>query len=220
MCSGAGAVRSSQAKFRRRRIGSGVCSAGWTLIQCASNLTRRMKQGRGILYVKWGTKADAAMQRSITSARAVHPELPVHVHELPPTSRLLDKPKMFDATPFEETVFLDGDTVVLDRLDFAFDKSRDFGLACCICECPWARRFHGIEGDTIEYNTGVLFFTSKSEPVFRAWADNCARIDSPLRLPPGRPSGAHRSDQPGFAKAVSDLNYCPFVLPMNWNYRP
>jgi hypothetical protein len=43
-------------------------------------------------------------------------------------------------TPFEETLFLDADTVPLGRLDFGFEQAQRFGLACCICEVPWARR--------------------------------------------------------------------------------
>src|SRR4029079_12054427 len=118
------------------------------------------KAKRGILYVKWGPN-NSVLERSLRSVRAIHPELPVHVQELtgPPTPTLLDKARMMEWTPFEETVFLDVDTVVLDRLDFGFAMAAKHGLACCICECPWARRYGGISGDLVEYNTGVLFFT-------------------------------------------------------------
>jgi hypothetical protein len=36
---------------------------------------------------------------------------------------------MLEVTPFEETLFLDNDTVVLGRLDYGFQKASQFGLA-------------------------------------------------------------------------------------------
>ena len=90
---------------------------------------------RGILYVKWGPNT-AVLDRSIRSAQALHPELPIHIHQLPDNSSLLDKAALFDASPFEETLFLDVDTVVLNRLDFGFEMATRYGLACCICENP------------------------------------------------------------------------------------
>src|SRR5438552_10060250 len=133
---------------------------------------------RGIMYVKWGPN-DAVLARALESVKAIHPELPVHVHQLPDGSTLLDKARMFAFTPFEETVFLDVDTVVLDRLDFGFEMAVKYGLACCICENPWARRYGGLKGDLVEYNTGVLFFTKAGKRFFDGWEQH-ARIDSSI----------------------------------------
>src|SRR5690349_20824157 len=129
-----------------------------------------MPAKRGILYMVWG-ELGTILDRSIQSVRQVHPELEVYVHRLPSAASLLDKCKMLDATPFEETLFLDADTVMLDRVDYGFDRAAKFGLACCICECPWARRYGGLKevGDLVEYNTGVIFFTKAAEKVFAAW---------------------------------------------------
>jgi hypothetical protein len=176
---------------------------------------------RGVLYVKWGPLHGQFLQRSIESLRAVHPELPYHVHELPPDSTLLDKAAMCDFTPFEQTLYLDTDTVVLDRLEFGFDRAARHSLACCICECPWARRYGGICGETVAYNTGVLFFTRQARPVFDAWKSLARTIDSSIHFKLG---GQVRimpvNDQAGFAKAIDDLGYVPFILPTNWNLRP
>lgn len=175
---------------------------------------------RGILYVKWGTNG-AVSERSIRSVRAIHPELPVHVRSLPAGSSLLDKASMFEFSPFEETLFLDADTVVLDRLDFGFEMAVRHGLACCICECPWARRYGGIRGDMVEYNTGVLFFTRKAKPVFDAWKARARTVDSSIRFFRDRNELAVMpfNDQAAFALAVAE-NAAPFILPMNWNFRP
>jgi hypothetical protein len=176
---------------------------------------------RGAIYVYWGSKFEAELQRSIDSLKRYHPELPIEVFKLPDNSTLLDKAAMMDKTPFESTVFLDTDTVVLGRLDFGFEKAEKFGLACCICECPWARRYGGLSGDTIEYNTGVLFFTKQSKPVFDGWKANAGTVDSSIRMNLRGSIGVMpHNDQAGFAKAVEDTGYNPFVLPLNWNMRP
>jgi len=128
---------------------------------------------------------------------------------------------MFDFTPFEQTLYLDADTVVADRLDYGFDQAARHNLACCICECPWARRYGGIVGETIEYNTGVLFFTRTAKPVFDAWKACAHTIDSSIQYKVGdQVRTMPVNDQAGFAKAIDDLGYVPFVLPINWNLRP
>src|SRR5437867_4083281 len=123
---------------------------------------------RGVLYIVWGDGIEQSLQRSITSLHSVHPELPVHVQRVRGDG-LQQKSQMRLMSPFQTTLYLDADTIVLGRLDFAFEKSEQFGLACCICEAPWLRRYGASEGDRIEYNTGVLFFTPRAAPVFREW---------------------------------------------------
>jgi hypothetical protein len=176
---------------------------------------------RGILYVKWGANTPI-LQRSIDSVRAIHPELPIHVHQLPDNSTLLDKAAMMNFTPFEETLFLDVDTTVLDRLDFGFEMGVKHGLACGICECPWARRYGGIQGDLVEYNTGVLFFTKKSQPIFDGWQAKARTIDSSIKFfnAQGQLTLMPYNDQAGFSMAVAEAPMLPFILPFNWNFRP
>lgn len=176
---------------------------------------------QGALYVVWGDVDEAVLERSIASLRVHHPELPVHVERLPDGSTLLDKARLLDFTPFDETVFLDMDTVVLGNLDFGLRKGCQVGLAICICECPWARRYTGLSGDLVEYNTGVMFFTNKAKPVFDAWKSLVAEIDSSIVFQAG---GEYvkmpLNDQAGFAKAIDETGFVPYVLPLNWNFRP
>ncbi len=182
---------------------------------------------RGILYMVWGKAVGAYLERSLASVRHWHPELPVHIERLPddidPVQGLLNKPRMQEISPFDETLFLDADTVVLGRLDFGFERAARFHLACTINECPWARRYGdpALGGDLIEYNTGVLFFPRGARPVFEAWAGCVATLDSSIEWEEG--GQTHRmafNDQAGFAKAIADTSAQPFVLPLNWNYRP
>lgn len=184
------------------------------------------QSGRGVLYMVWGSEIEATLQRSIASVKTIHPELPVEVVRLSadPNSleSLLEKAAMFDRSPFAETVFLDADTVVLDRLDFAFGKAQRFGLACVISEYPWARRYRGLasHGDLIEYNTGVLFFTAGAKSLFEWWARLAPQVDSSaLFAKDGKPAVMPCNDQASFAAAIDQANFSPFVLPHNWNFR-
>jgi hypothetical protein len=182
---------------------------------------------RGVLYIVWGhdNKTERVLERSKQSLKQVHPELPVEVCRLnvdDPLKGLLEKARMFDLSPFRETLFLDADTVVLGRLDFGFAKAREFGLACCICECPWARRHAGVHGETIEYNTGVLFFGDRAKPVFDCWSRLAPQIDSSIIFhgAEGQIMRMPHNDQGSFAAAIEETRFSPFVLPVNWNFRP
>jgi len=176
---------------------------------------------RGALYIVWGDDQESLLKRSLASLRAVHPDLPVHVARLDEPASLLSKSQMCELSPFDETVFLDADTVVLGDLSFGFDMAQRHGLACCVCECPWARRYPSIGGDVVEYNTGVIFFTKAAAPIFLQWGRWNDVIDSSITWTDG---GIKKrmpyNDQAGFARAVSSLECNPFVLPMNWNFRP
>lgn len=176
---------------------------------------------RGALYVVWGDYNKSALDRAMASFQKHHPELPIHLETLTAGSTLLDKANMLNLSPFDETVFLDADTIVLGRLDFGFTKAAQFGTAICICECPWARRYEGIEGDIIEYNTGVIFFTKAAKPLFDAWNRWVREVDSSIVFVlDGKQGRMALNDQAGFAMAVEELGTQPFVLPHNWNFRP
>jgi len=182
---------------------------------------------RGVLYLVWGDKAETAVKRSIFSLKEFHPELDYEVRRLPPDSSpskgLLEKSGMMDFSPFDETLFLDADTIVLDRLDFGFAQALRFGVACCICECPWSRRYRGLlKDDGVEYNTGVLFFTRDAAPLFARWKALSSVVDSAIDFvgPDGQPMVMPFNDQGSFARAITEWDRTPFILPMNWNFRP
>lgn len=174
---------------------------------------------RGVVYLLWGDAARKRAERSIESVGFHHPDLPVCLLDAPKDATLFDKSTINDLTPFEETLYLDADTTVMGNLDYAFEKAAKFGMALRICEVPWARRWDAIEGDLIEYNTGVIFWTKKATPVFEAWKRSIGgeRVfyDPFDRMLPG-----YVNDQPGFALAMHDSGFNPFVLPRNWNLRP
>jgi len=183
---------------------------------------------RGVLYLHWGTNR-APLERSIASLREHHPELPVHVEELPAGSTLLDKAKMFSVSPFDETLFLDSDTVVLGPLRYGFEMAVTWGLACCICENPWARRYPScaktLPPDAREFNTGVIFWkkSSQVQSLFTLWRLNNRSLDSSITFygPNRELLRMPHNDQAGFAAAVAvTTSFQPCVLPVNWNFRP
>jgi hypothetical protein len=168
----------------------------------------------GVLYMVWG---DESPDDSIASLKRWHPELPVHVERLGEGSTLLDKAKMRDMTPFDVTLYLDADTLVLGRLDYGFAKAERHGLACCICENPWLARYSGFSGDDrIEYNTGVLFF-ERDCVVMRDWPVRARVPENAGRIEWGG-NVMEMNDQLSFSLAVNG-RALPFILPCNWNFR-
>ncbi len=181
---------------------------------------------RGILSIYWGDESKLPIKRLCDSVAQFCPDLR---HELIKIDAVQGDPKslnqkaaMFDLSPFEETLFLDIDTVVMGNLDFGFDKARKHGLALSICESPWARRYPKLfSGDQIEYNTGVIFFSKRAKLVFDEWKRISHQVDSSLigvdkdsiyKMP--------SNDQGSFARVIEDTEFNPYVLPFNWNFRP
>jgi hypothetical protein len=181
---------------------------------------------RGILSIYWGDESKLPIERLKASVKKFHPELPHEIVKVDAPSdeysSLNKKASMFDLSPFEETLFLDLDTVVMGRLDFGFEKAAQFGIAIAICESPWGRRYTKIfSGDEIEYNTGVIFFTKNTKPIFDKWKELAKTIDSAI-IAAGDQGVFTMSanDQGSFALAIERMGFNPYVLPMNWNFRP
>lgn len=185
------------------------------------------KNTRGVLSIYWGDETKLPIERLKASVKKFHPELPheiikIDAPEKDPLS-LYKKSAMLDLTPFDETVFLDIDTVVMGRLDFGFEKAKNFGIAISICESPWAKRYTKIfSGDEVEYNTGVIFFTKKSKVLFDEWINQSSVVDSSMVgvTMEGETWVMTANDQGPFAKAVEVTGFNPYVLPFNWNFRP
>lgn len=177
---------------------------------------------RGVLYLTFDggePRVFQALERSIGSLRQHHPDMEVHEQVFVPGS-LLDKARMLDISPFDTTLFLDADTVVLGDISYIFDRAEKFGLACAICECPWARRYPGQPRDLVEFNTGVIGFTRDAAPVFDLWKQNI-EIDSSIRFLDKNKEvqTMPHNDQAAFAVAVEQSGFNPWVLPMNYNFR-
>lgn len=182
---------------------------------------------RGVIWLVWGNndRVEHVLPRSVGSMTRHHPELPQRVFRMPDDSDLRCKAHMHDLSPFDETLYLDADTVVLGRLDFGFEKARQHGIACCINISPWARRYKGLRdrGELIEYDTGAVWFT-KSHPatagVFDAWKAAHDIDSSSVFLSKDGVRRMLTNDQCGFAHAVDVTGFNPWILPMNFNLHP
>lgn len=182
---------------------------------------------RGILLVvrHGGGGAQKLIERAINSARAVHPDLPIHLHQLAPGVQFVEKRELPRLSPFEETLFLDVDALILDRLDFGFEMAARHGLACCIAECPWVRR-HGMGQaaggggvEQVEYHPGVLFFSRKGGAFFDRWA--AFERGLPQALDGKKPYRMMTpADHVSFSLAIAEEARAPFILPSNWNFHP
>jgi hypothetical protein len=179
---------------------------------------------RGVLFIAWEAEDGAEralLDRAIASLRQIHPELPHHVASLPGGSPRLDKAGLLAHSPFETSLFLDSDAVVLGRLDFGFEMVERYGLACCLGDNPWQRRHVDVPGDDVEYDTGVLFFDQRAAPVLEAWARLAPLVDLPVgQVVDRKVVQTACDDRIGFTRAVELCGFVPFVLPLNWNLRP
>ena len=67
----------------------------------------------------------------------------------------------------------------------------------------------------------MIFFTEAAKPVFERWSKLAPKIDSTLiHLANGKQAHMPHNDQCSFAVAIDDTGFSPFVLPLNWNFRP
>jgi hypothetical protein len=177
---------------------------------------------RGILFVVWGEYNKEELIRSVESISSTG--LPYVVRILPTTFGLHNKAWMYDLSPYDETLYLDTDTVVMGDLGIGWDQMGKHGLSLCICEAPFALRFEGIKKDIIEYNTGVMFFKKDPEvkKLFDKWKELTLTVDDRCYFfkNDGQKYVCPKNDQASFAVAVDELNFNPAVLPMNFNIRP
>jgi hypothetical protein len=182
---------------------------------------------RGLLWIVWGNNAgvERALVRSQASASRWHPDLPQKVCRMPEGSDLRCKSQMYNLAVWETTLYLDADTVVMGKLDRAFDMAERHGMALCINPCPWARRYTSLShlGDMTEYDTGLIAFSKRHaavRTVFAQWMGG-HDLDSTSYFQSG--TGLARmpvNDQCAFAAAVSHTGFNPHVLPVNYNCHP
>jgi len=121
---------------------------------------------------------------------------------------------MYEFSPFQETLFLDSDTVLIEDPTFGFEMAARHGIALSIEPDCWAQRQwteiapKRVTKDIPEYNTGVIFFIKhpKARKLFERWHEIAWDYGA-------------KHDQWGFAQAVYDSCSNPFILPQNWNFR-
>ena len=191
-----------------------------------------------IIFMAWGeniirelsenlkiSKLDSFQKYLITDAETIVPEsLEVNVIRVQFKSNgLVRKTEMLEYLPTEEYstyVFLDTDLCVLGDLDLGIEKAKQFGIA--LAQAPHYSLHHWWAVDQImqneniplrgqlHYNTGVIFFDLQPSviEVFKLW-NEMAMAYSEYVI----------SDQPFFSLALEKLNFNPYTLSQNYNYR-
>jgi len=182
---------------------------------------------RGVVYVAWGRDHVDVARRSAASVKHWNPSLltAIWCHADDDVSGFdlsfvipegLKRPKvnLLGQTPFEETLFLDNDTLVRENLGSLFDLLQRYDMAGAQVAL-WHRGRHNKPirhalPDTFpEINTGVLLYrrSQAALDLFDAWA---------LRFAEGR----YGIDQPSFREVLWEAEDLAFwVLPPQFNKR-
>ena len=119
---------------------------------------------------------------------------------------------------YNSYLFLDVDTRILENIDLGFEMAEKWGIAVvpaahyCL-DYFWGFRdimiAEGVEPKgQLQYNSGVIFFANRKEvfDVFKKWNDLAGKYKI-------------RWDQPLLTLAMELLDFNPYVLSPNYNYR-
>jgi len=184
----------------------------------------------GIVYLAWGEKDIQFAEESSASVKALgyntclvtpdaysSKEFNLIIRkDLDISSGLARKALMYDVAPFDTNLFLDNDTLAFDDLEFGFRQADRWHICVCIAPSPclsYSWRIHakeeGMSLDYIQYNSGVVFFkkSNEAQKVFDRWKSMVIETEA-------------KWDQHLFSYAFHREQFNPFVLPVNWNYRP
>ena len=167
-------------------------------------------QGCGVIYLAFGAPYLAIALRSIRSLRETNPGLPVclvtncpveasQIDLLDPSDSIVVleesqarnrsiKTSINKISPFERTVFLDCDTVVMGSLANGFRFLDNFDLAFRLNPYPQTRKgkadikiMEGLTvGDCPHWNSGVMFFAKRPETdlFFERWNQNFEALEN------------------------------------------
>ncbi|ETX15352.1 hypothetical protein OCH239_16110 [Roseivivax halodurans JCM 10272] len=181
---------------------------------------------RGVVYVAWGRDHVDVARRSAASVKRTNPQLTTAIwckagddvagFDLSFTiPEGLKRPKvnLLGQTPFDETLFLDNDTLVRADLSSLFDLLQRFDMAGAQVALWHRPRHHkpirhDLPETFPEINTGVLLYrrTEAALDLFDAWA---------LRFAEGR----YGIDQPSFREVLWESDIRFHVLPQQFNKR-
>ena len=183
-------------------------------------------RSRGIVYVAWGKAHVEVARRSAESVKRHNPDLPCAIWcaadddtrgfdraFVIPDGLKRPKTAVLHESPFDETLFLDNDTIVRADLSSLFDLLQNFDL-CGAHVMLWHRPRHlkvwrkELPETFPEINTGVLLFrkNEKTTAFFKNWGK---AFDA----------AGFRVDQVTFRELLWDADLRFYVLPPQFNKR-
>lgn len=176
---------------------------------------------RGVCYLAWGTKH---VREAITSALTlgmVSPDLPTCLFT-DITSEVMDgvfthvirsdfaeydgyfmyyrKMAVLRESPFDVTMYVDGDTQFMAPVDLGFEKAERHGFAAVIHP---GQILHWEGRELIHYNGGALWFTGHPEAFVKRVLELASIFTG--------------SDEPTWAIAFDEMKINPAVLPSTFN---
>lgn len=189
-----------------------------------------MSKNRGVVYIGTGDRIVEEILHSATSLKAVHPDMRITVF----SDRNIDRPDLFESvqiienpeysyidkilplldTPYEETLYLDSDTIVVSAVTALFDLLDQFDIAIAIEPKPKKLLYPTRVPESFpEYNTGVFPYR-KNEAVcslIKNWHAIYSHQIADV------PYTTH--DQPAFREALYHATVRFATLPNQYNLR-
>jgi hypothetical protein len=197
---------------------------------------------RAIIYICWGQKylanavvsagsagflrADRILITTPDSLTLLPPNPPftktiTHTFSLP---GLLAKSEMIYLLPedYDSFLFLDADTQILMDITNGFEKAEQHGIAAAVAPNYSLEHFWDFgkildrigfpRVDTLQYNTGVLFFIRRPDiwRILKDWHELCRDVGLGI---------GYANDQPFFTLAMERQGFNPYTLSPGYNYR-
>jgi len=122
-----------------------------------------------------------------------------------------DKIRYLTESPYDQTLFLDSDTYVIDDISNLFELLGSYQIGFCIERGYKEHQYNQLPNCYPEYNTGVLLFQNdkKFDQFSEIWLDEYKKLNKHLSI----------HDQPAFALAVYKTKINFVVLPQEFNFR-
>jgi len=190
----------------------------------------KVPDNAGVFYIASGVAFAQETEQSIACLRQ-HSDIPIHVMTSHPeeiTDRagltvetiehekgLWVKPKYMDASPFELTLFLDSDAMVVHPdalLPFKIIEPDIYDLAWCHAPKRGFNHMRGIVNCVASWNSGVMFFDMRSQrtkDILVAYRKRYAPNKNDTRM----------SDQAILSQLVWKHNFPSYTLCPEWNCR-
>ena len=195
---------------------------------------------RGIIYIVTGQKFVEEACRSAASVKKCMPDIPITlfsdlpidssffdqvIHIANPAYGLEDKVGYISMSPYQETLFLDSDTHMVDNSRELFSLLERFDFAAVHSSCRAQYQVSEVPDCFPEFNTGVLLFrkSKQTEWLFERWVQ-IYREDGGKSINWLFPGGANLyrnaiPNQPSFRRAIYESGLRTATLPSEYNCR-
>jgi hypothetical protein len=193
---------------------------------------------RGIIYIATGQKFVEEACRSAASVKNCMPDISITIfsdvaqspglfdqvlHISSPTYGFEDKVINIAKSPYQETLYLDADTYLVDDSRELFTLLEKFDLAAAHAPYRADYQVKEVPDSFPEFNLGVILFrnSEQTKGLFERWAQIYRedRLKPQNFLFPKEESGDGLTDQPSFRRAIYESGLKIATLPSEYNCR-